>query len=113
MRYAVQQISFIYLIVIAKIGWNVIPKMRESVINKEVVTHLMRLTAVSRIYLIFAVLAQVVLNLTQLAAGKNNNIMDIQATFPLGTIILASILLILARLIKENTKLKKENDLFI
>ncbi|MBE5958743.1 MAG: hypothetical protein E7254_07780 [Lachnospiraceae bacterium] len=113
MRYIVQQISYIYLIVIAKIGWSVIPKMRESVANKEVVAHLMKLTAVNRTYLIFAVLAQVAFNLTQLTAGKNNNIMDIQATFPIGTIILASILMILARLIKENTKLKKENELFI
>ena len=113
MQYVMEQIPFIYLIAVAKIGWDGVPDMKESAINAELKKKLIMLVKVSKVYLVCVGLSQVLINFIQIAAGESNNVVDIHATIPIGTIIMAIVLMVMAKMIDLGTQLKEENDLFI
>lgn len=113
MQFVVDQISYMYLLVVAKLGWDAVPKIKENIINTNTNGSLAKLTKVNKVYLIVAALAQVGLNFIQLVLRTNNNIVNLKATFPLGIMMMAIVLIVIEKLIDRGAKLQEENDLFI
>lgn len=88
-------------------------RLKEDRYSNEVVGISEKLARLCKYAVVIIVLSSIALNLIQLLAAASLRTMNFISNIPLGSVILALIMLLLSRYFTESRKLKQENEMFV